>query len=237
MRNIIAICKREVKSYFSSPIAYIVIVVFLLLVGGFFSTGLFLNGQAEMRSSMALVPLVFTFFIPAITMGLISEERKSGTLEMLVTMPIRDYEIILGKFFAASILLTITILLTVIHPITLMMLGDVDLGQIFSLYLGLILMGISFVAVGLFGSSLARNQIVAFIISFAILFIIFLMDKYIIVFVPTFMANLIEYLGADYHFSNIARGVIDLRDLVYYFSMIFLSLYLANYMLESRKWR
>ncbi len=236
MNNIIALCKRELKSYFNSPIAYIVIVVFLLVIAGFFSSGLFLNGQAEMRSAIQIVPLIFTFFIPAMTMGLISEERKSGTLELLVTMPIKDYEIIIGKFLAATILLTITILLTVTHALTIIILGDIDLGQLFAQYFGLILMGASFIAVGLLGSSMAKNQIVAFIIGFVILFFLFLLDKYVILFVPSFLTNIVQYLAVDYHFANIARGVLDLRDLIYYFSMIFISLFLANRVLESRKW-
>lgn len=236
MNNIIVIAGRELKSYFNSPIAYLVIVVFLLVVGGFFANGLFLGGQAEMRFAIQIVPLIFTFFIPAIAMRLISEEQRSGTLELLTTMPIQDYEIIIGKFLAATALLVITILLTGIHAITISMLGDVDVGQLFSQYLGLILLGISYLAIGIFGSSLSKNQIVAFIVSFFILFALFLFDKYVIMFVPGAVANIVQYLSLDYHFSNVARGVIDLRDLVYYFSVIFLFLFLATRTLESRKW-
>ena len=213
-----------------------VILIFLLISGWFFTNGLFLINQADPQSLFGIIPLIFLFFVPAITMRLISEEKKSGTIEVLVTLPLRDEEIILGKFLASLILLSVAIFLTLVHVLTLAGLGDVDWGSVVGGYLGLILIGAAYLSIGIFTSSLTQNQIVAFITSFVIIFIFFMLDK-ILFFVPNFLASFLEYLSVDYHFSNIARGVIDTRDLIYYFSLIGFFLFLAVRTLESRKWR
>lgn len=235
MKKVYPIFKRELKAYFNSPIAYIVITVFLLISGWFFSSSLFLVNQATLRGAFGIIPLIFVFVVPAITMRLISEEKKSGTIELLVTMPVKDLEIILGKFLAALVLLTIAILLTLTYAITVSLLGDVDGGPVLGGYLGLILMGAAYLSIGIFVSSLTENQIVAFIISFLIIFALFILDQ-ILMFIPSGLVSFFEYLSIDYHFANISRGVIDTRDLIYYISVIFFSLLLAVRSLESRKW-
>jgi ABC-2 type transport system permease protein len=234
-RTILTIFRRELRSYFNSPVAYVVIVVFLAIVGWFFSSNLFLMNVASMRVVFELVPLVFLFFIPAITMRLLAEERKSGTLELLTTRPVRDVEIVLGKFLAAWALVAISLLPTLLYVAVLAALGPLDLGPVLSGYLGLLLMAAAYIGIGLLASSLTENQIVAFIVGFLIVLALFLLNK-VLIYVPEGLASTFEFLGIDYHFSNIARGVIDTRNLVYFLSLIGFSLMLATMSLERRKW-
>ena len=234
-QNILTIFRREIRSYFNSPVAYVVIIVFLAIIGWFFSTNLFLMNLASMRVAFELIPLVFLFFVPAITMRLLAEEQKSGTLELLTTKPIRDQEIVLGKFFAAWVLLAAALAPTLLYVLLVATLGPLDFGPVFSGYLGLLLMGAVYIGIGLFASSVTENQIVAFILSFLIVLAFFLMDK-VLMFVPEGFASTLEFLAMDYHFSNIARGVIDSRDVIYFGSLLFFSLYLTTVSLERRKW-
>ncbi len=233
--NILAIFRRELRSYFNSPVAYVVIVVFLAIIGWFFTSNLFLMNVASLRVVFELVPLVFLFFVPAITMRLLAEEKKSGTLELLTTKPVLDSEIILGKFLAAWVLLAAALAPTLLYVLTLLVLGSPDLGPVVTGYLGLLLMGGVYIGIGLFASSLTENQIVAFIISFLIVLALFLMDK-VLMYVPEGLASTVEFLGIDYHFGNIARGVIDSRNVIYFLSLLGFSLYCATVSLGRRKW-
>ena len=235
MNNIKAIFNKELRSFFDSPVAYIVIVVFLGLLGWFFTSSLFLANVASLRTVFEMTPFFLLFFGPAMTMRLISEEKKGGTLELLVTKPIMEHEIVVGKFLATWMLFFVTLLPTLVYFLTISFLGKVDMGPIIGGYVGLMLVGGVFLALGVLGSSLTENQIVAFIVSFLIVFVLFILDK-ILMYFPGGIATILEYLGVDYHFSNIARGVIDTRDLVYYFSMMALSLLIGSVMLEKRKW-
>jgi len=235
MHNILPIYRREIRSYFNSPVAYVVIVVFLAIVGWFFSSNIFLMNIASLRILFDIVPLVFLFFVPAITMRLLAEEKKTGTLELLTTRPVRDVEIVLGKFLAAWTLLAAALLPTLLYVATLLALGSPDLGPILTAYIGLMLMGGAYIAIGLFASGLTENQIVAFILSFLFVVALFLMDK-VLMYVPEAFATPMEFLSIDYHFSNIARGVIDTRDLIYFGSLLGFGLYLATVTLERRKW-
>lgn len=234
MYNIYHICRREFRSFFDSPIAYIVLMFFLLVSGYFFTSNLFLMNQASLRTLFGIIPLLFVFFIPAISMRLIAEEKKSGTIELLFTYPIKDSEIVLGKYFAALGLILVALLLTVIYAISIGMLGDMDGGQVVAGYIGLVLIGAAYLAIGVFASSITENQIIAFIVALAISFFFFILDK-ILFFVPAAIASILEYLAIEYHFQNIARGVIDSRNLIYYFSMIFIGLMLASHALSRRK--
>jgi ABC-2 type transport system permease protein len=237
MSNHIAIfCKKELKSFFDSPIAYIVITIFLLISGWFFFSDLFLVNQASLRNLFGIIPFIFMFFVPAVTMRLISEEKRSGTIEVLLTLPVKDYEIILGKFLAGLILIVVAVILTLVYTFTLSGLGDLDFGSVVSGYVGLIFLGATYLSIGLFTSSLTQNQIVAFITSFVIIFALYMLDKALI-FMPNFLVSFFEYLSVDYHFSNISRGVIDSRDVIYYLSLVFFFLFLAVRALENRKWR
>lgn len=234
-QNILPISRRELRSYFNSPVAYVVIVVFLAIIGWFFTSNLFLMNVASMRVVFELVPLVFLFFVPAITMRLLAEERKSGTLELLTTKPVTDAEIVIAKFLAAWVLLAAALVPTLLYLITMMALGSIELGPVIAGYIGLLLMGGAYIAIGIFASSLTENQIIAFITSFLIVLALFLMDK-ILMYVPEGMASTLEFLAVDYHFSNIARGVIDSRDIIYFASLLGFSLMLATVSLERRKW-
>ena len=233
--NVIPIFRRELRSYFNSPVAYVVIVVFLAILGWFFTSNLFLANIASLRVVFDLVPLMFLFFVPAVTMRLLAEERKSGTLELLTTKPVRDIEIVLGKFLAAWVLLAVTLFPTLLYLFTVMSLGSIDIGPVLAGYIGLLLMGGVYIAIGLLASSLTENQIVAFILSFLVVLALFLMDK-ILMYVPESFASTMEFLAIDYHFSNIARGVIDSRNLIYFGSVLGFSLLLTTVSLERRKW-
>lgn len=233
--KIYPIFKKELKSYFVSPVAYIVLTVFLLISGWFFSSSFFLINQATLRGGFSIIPIIFIFFAPAITMRLIAEEKKSGTIELLVTMPVRDSEIILGKFFAALALLSVAVLLTFPYAIIVSFLGDLDWGPVIGGYLGLILMGAAYLAIGLFASTLTENQVVAFIIGLFFVFTLFMLDK-VLIFVPQGLVSILEYLSIEYHFTNISRGVIDSRDIIYYLSLIIFTLFLAIRGLGNRRW-
>jgi ABC-2 type transport system permease protein len=236
LSNVGPIYRREIRSYFQSPVAYVVIVVFLAIVGWFFTSDLFLFNLASLRIGLFdRIPLVFLFFVPAITMRLLAEEKKSGTLELLATRPVRDVEIVLGKFFAAWTLLAAALAPTLIYLITLSALGSPDPGPVITGYLGLLLMGGVYIAIGIFASSITENQIVAFIVSLLIILALFMADK-VLVFVPPAVASTLEFISIDYHFENIARGVIDSRNLIYFGSVLGFALLLATTSLERRKW-
>lgn len=235
MNRVIPIFRRELFAYFYSPMAYIVIAVFLLLSGWFFTSDVFLSDDSSLRTVFDAIPFMFIFFAPAITMRLMSEERKSGTIELLVTMPLEDGEIILGKYFAAISLLVAALVFTLPYAITVLALGKPDIGMMVTGYIGLVLMGASYIAIGVFASTITKNQVVSFIIAFLIIFVLFLLDKFLMV-MPAYLVPVLQYLSIDYHYNNIGRGVIDTRDILYYLSLIVFMLSLAKLSLESRKW-
>jgi ABC-2 type transport system permease protein len=236
MNPALVISKREIRAYFNSPVAYIVVTVFTILTGYLFFTQLFLEKQADMRPFFGVMPLLFMFVIPAITMRLVAEEKGNGTLELLITMPVRDWEVIVGKFLAALVLLCSALALTLVFAITVKSLGPLDRGPAIGGYLGLVLMGGAYIAIGVMASSLTRNQIIAFIVAFAISFALFLFGK-LTQFVPESLQPIVSFLSIDGHFDNISRGVIDTRDVLYYLSVITVCLLVATTSLESRKWK
>lgn len=237
MRNILALFKKEFRAYFDSPIAYIFITAFLISSMWIFFRGFFLVGQTVMRGYFSLLPWLFLFFVPAITMRLWAEEKKIGTLEVLMTLPVKDYEVILGKYLAAYLFLSLTILLSITLPITLALLGGPDLGPIIGGYLGALLMGGAYLAIGLFSSSLTENQIIAFILGIFFCFCLFIIgENFVLMALPSKLASFFSYLGLGYHFQSIGRGIIDTRDFIYYLSVIGFFLFLNIRSLESRKW-
>lgn len=235
MKKVIPIFQREMSAYFFSPMAYIVISVFLLITGWIFTSEMFLANDSSLRSVFSFIPFIFLFFVPAITMRLLSEERKSGTIELLFTMPISDIEIVLGKYLAGLGLLVISLLFTIPYAATIIFLGSPDVGMMLTGYVGLVLMGASYIAIGTFASTISGNQVISFIIAFLIIFALWLIDKFLML-VPPAMVAYVQYLSIDYHFENISRGVIDTRDIVYYLSLVVFMLSLAKLSLESRKW-
>jgi len=235
LTNIKYIFLKEVRSFFNSPVAYIVIVVYLTILGWFFVSNLFINNMSTLRTVFEMTPFLLLFFAPAMTMRLISEEKKSGTLELLFTKPIEEYEIVVGKFFAAWALYFFTLLPTLCYYITVTLIGTLDAGTVIGGYIGLMLVGAVFLAVSVFGSALTENQVVAFIVSLFIVFGLFMLDK-ILFYLPISLANILEYISVDYHFSNIARGVIDTRDIIYYISAVGFALFMATSVLQRRRW-
>ena len=191
-----------------------------------------------MRGFFGLMPWIFLFFIPAVTMKLWAEEKKIGTIEILMTLPIRDYEVVIGKFLACLALLAVTILLTLVIPFSVMYLGNPDVGTLITGYIGLLLMGAAYIAIGFFASTLTENQIVAFIIGIVICLTLLLIGEDIVLFnTPNWLFPIFSYLGLGAHYSSILRGVLDSRDIIYYLSVIGFFLYLSTLAVESRKGR
>jgi ABC-2 type transport system permease protein len=194
----------------------------------------FLNNQASLRNYYGLLPFTFAFVIPAITMRLFSEEMSIGSYEILLTMPVTFSDIILGKFLAGTAFVAAMLLPTLSYPITISFVGQLDLGPVIGGYTGAVLLGASYTAIGLFASSLTRNQIVAFIIGLLICFFLTLIDK-MLLFFPGSIVKVIGYVGADYHFQNISKGIVDTRDILYFASLIFLGLYGTALVMAEKK--
>jgi len=238
MAHIFAIIKKELKNYFNSPLAYIFISIYLVVSSWLFFRSFFIQNQANMRSYFYLIPWLFLFLIPAITMRLWAEEKKSNTQELLFTWPIKDYEAILGKFLASFIFLAITLSLSLTLPITIANIGGLDWGIVIASYLGTLFLGAAFLAIGLYISSLTDNQIIAFILAVAISFVLFIIgENFVLYALPNFLINFASYLGLGNHFASINRGVLDSRDIIYYLSIIGFFLYLNTRQIESRKWK
>lgn len=219
MKRVWTLARKELSVAFDNVTAYVILTIFLLITGWFFSSTLFLQNVASLRTLFDLIPVLFLFFIPALTMGTFAEERRAGTIELLLTLPVRDWEVIAGKWLGAFLLLVIGIGLTLIYAITLAILGNPDTGALTGGYLGILFLGASSISIGVFASSLTRNQMVAFVLGFAFIFILTLVDK-IAVFFPTWLSGILQYLSLDFHYQNMLRGVIDTRDILYFLSVI-----------------
>lgn len=237
--------KREISSFLSSLIAYIVIVVFLLVTGLFMwvfpDYSLLDYGYASLDQLFVIGPWLFMFLIPAITMRFFSEEKRTGTIELLFTKPVTDLQIILGKFLAGFALVVFAVLPTVLYAITLWFLadpvGNIDTGGILGSYIGLLLLGAVFVSIGIFASAITDNQIVAFILGLFLCFFMYsAFDSLKLLNLPVKTQLILEQLGISSHFYAMGKGVIDTRDLVYFGSVISLFVMLTKTVLESRKW-
>ena len=233
VRSVTYIIKREFKSYFLSPIAYIVIALFLIITGWFFFSVFFIAGRADLRDFFAMLPIVLTFAIPAITMRCYAEELKSGSFEILLTLPVTQLEILLGKFTAALGFIVIMFMPTLSYPIFITLLGDLDWGPVVGGYIGAILLAASFCSIGVLASSLTKNQIVAFIIGTAICFFLTILDKMLFL-LPTGLTGFLQFICADYHFINISKGILDSRDLAYFLSVSFIALYATHILVKER---
>lgn len=233
MKQAVHIFKKEFRTYFVSPIAYIVISIFLLVTGWFFFTTFFLYNQANLRNFFSLLPIIFSFVVPAVTMRLFSEELNVGSYEILLTMPVTFLDVVVGKFLSAVAFIAVMIAPTLSYPIAVSFLGELDWGPVAGGYLGAVLLGASFSAIGLFASSLTRNQIIAFIIGMAICFSLVLVDK-MLFFLPQTLLGILSYLGADAHFQNISKGIIDSRDVLYFLSVCFVGLHGAHLVMQEK---
>ncbi len=238
--------KKELNSFFSSLIGYIVIIVFLLTNGLFlwFFPGEFNiidNSYASLDTLFVLSPWVFLFLVPAITMRLFADEKKTGTIEFLLTKPFTDIQIIIAKYLSGLLLVLFSLLPTLIYFLSVYLLanpvGNIDTGGILGSYFGLFFLAAIYVSIGVFASSMTENQIIAFLFAMIFSFFIYIGFESIST-IPFFgnISNLIINLGINEHYKSMSRGVIDFRDLIYFISVIFLFLFSTKTVLESRKW-
>ncbi|MDP6418466.1 MAG: ABC transporter permease [Candidatus Krumholzibacteria bacterium] len=240
MKNIGVIFKREMAAYFNSPIAYIFIIVFLVLNAGLYMTSFFLQGQADMRGIFSNLPLFLIFFIPALTMRLWAEDRRSGTFELLMTLPMKAAEVMGGKYLAALAFYLIALIGTLPIPIMLAMLGNPDGGAILAGYFGALLLGALYLAVGIFVSGLVRDQITAFILGMILCFALFFVGiGPVAATIDGWIGGLGSFLqrafGLMPHYESLQRGVITLGDLSYFLSLSAVFLAMNAYWLEGRK--
>lgn len=242
----LAIYRKEINSFFSSLIGYLVIAVFLLVLGLFLfvfpETSLLDFGYASLGPFFTLAPNVLTFIIPAICMRAFAEERQTGAIELLVTRPLRDIDIVLGKFFACLTLVIIALLPTVLYYLTIYQLGapvgNIDAGGTIGSYLGLVFLTMAFVAIGLFASSLTSNQIVSFLLALALSFWCYFGFELLST-LPIFYLKgeaFLQSLGMQDHFRSLGRGLIDSRDIIYFLSLTAFFLLLTVLSLERRRW-
>ena len=237
MKSVWIIAKRELQSFFDSLIAYIMLVLFLGFSGFFtwlYGADVFLVGQASLNSFFDIAFWTLFFFIPAITMRMLAEEKKTGTIELLLTKAVTDRDVILGKFLACFLLVTIAVLFTLPYYITLANIGNVDHGAIWCGYLGLRLMSAAYISIGLFTSSITNNQIVAFLLALFIGIFFHIIFNVLASSTSGFIGQLFHTLSLSVHFESLSRGVIDTKDIVYFLSIIAVGLLLAQTSLAKR---
>ena len=237
MKKIWIIALREFRSFFDSLTAYILIVVFLGL-SGFFTwvsgSDIFFIGQATMQPFFSVAYWTLFFFTPALTMRTLAEENKTGTIELLLTKAVTDWDVILGKFLACLMLIGIALLLTLPYYISIWAMGPIDHGAVWCGYLGLILMSMSFIGIGLFASSVTNNQIVAFLLSLFIGVFFLIIFNVLASNLTGFLGGLLSFLSLSTHFDSISRGVVDSRDVIFFLSISLLGLILAEASLSKR---
>ena len=237
MRNTTTIALRQFISYFNGPVAYIVSVIVLGFVGFMFWKDFFLAGRATVSQMFILFGWAMVFAAPAISMGLIADEKRSGTLEVLLTMPVRESEVVVGKFLGALGLFLVIVLLSFANPIAVSTLGNLDWGPVFAGYFGLCLQGAAMLAVGIAMSTLTKDTLVAFFLSLFLLAIVGLIIPAVMQFTATgWTASFLEFISMQSHLESMARGVVDSRDIVYFGSIIVIGLLVAFRALEARKW-
>ncbi len=242
MRNTLTLALREFRTYFDSPVAYIVLGVYLLAASALFffvlGGGVFVGGRASMRTFFGISPWLFMVVAPAIAMRLLAEERKTGTLELLMTLPVRTIEVVLGKFLGALGMILVGILFTLPIPLSLAAISTeslpLDWGPVVGGYLGILLLASTFLAAGMWASAMTRNQITSFILGLAVCFALVMVDS-LAFFLPTEIGAIVQYFSVSEHFDSISRGVIDSRDLVFYLSMTAIGLHLTVRALDAAR--
>jgi ABC-2 type transport system permease protein len=239
MKTIWIITSRELNSFFDSLIAFIIIILFLGF-SGFFTwisgSDIFMVGQASLRSFFSIAYWTLFFFIPALTMRVIAEEKNTGTIEMLLTKAVTDQQVILGKYLATLILIVIALLFTLPYVITVSGLGNMDTGGVICGYMALILMSAAYTSIGIFASSITNNQIVAFLSALFIGLFFHIIFEIIASGMSGFIGQLINSLSVTVHFESLARGVVDSKDLIYFGSIIFMGLFLSEVSLARRNY-
>lgn len=237
-RSITAIAQRELAFYFNSPIAYVAITVFLAVCGVYLFVvyDFFGGNQATLRPLVEQIPLFFILYAPAVTMRLLSEEKRAGTIELLVTWPITDGQIIMGKYLGALGFLFVTLVMSLVFPLIVGSVGTLDSGVTMGGYIGLFLIGAAYLAMGLATSTWTQNQIVAFVLAVLLCAFFYGVDS-MVASVSEGARDAFAFMSFKAHFANIARGVIDTRDVVFYLSVIAVSLVVATTSLSARKWK
>lgn len=242
MKTVRFIMRRELSGYFSTPIAYVVLVIFLLLANWFaFWTGaLYERGQADLAPLFSFIPWLYLFLIPAVSMRLWAEERRSGSIELLLTQPVTLWQAVLGKFLAAWIFIGVALALTFPAWVTVNVLGDPDNGAIFAAYLGCFFVAAGFLAVGSFTSSITKNQLIAFLLAAAVCVVLLMAGFPAVInlfqrWAPAWLVEGVASLSFLTHFENITKGVLDLRDVLYYALITLFFLLASTVVLESRK--
>lgn len=233
MKQIKTIAIKEFKDFFISPVAYIVISIFLIAVGWFFFSDFFVKKQANLRGFFSLLPMTFSLIIPAITMRLFSEEKNVGSYETLLTMPVSFTDIAMGKFIAATLFTASMLVPTFAYPVCIAFIGEIDPGPVIGGYIGAVLLAAAFCSIGIFASALTRNQIISFIIGLAICFTLTIIS-HLLFFLPENIVSVVQFISPDFHFKNIAKGVIDSRDIIYFVSVIFIFIF-STYIVMHEK--
>jgi len=237
MTNTLAIAERELRSYFVSWVAYAIAAAFLVITGFLFTAIVQQTREASLRPLLGNLSVLFLFITPALTMRLLAEEHRTGTIELLLTSPVRETELVVGKFLGSLGFLVAILIATLYYPFLLYVFGgNPDHGPILTGYLGVLLQGASFLAVGLLASSLTGNQAVAAVVAFAALLFLWLID-FLGNLMPGTAGEIVRYLSVNRHVTDFSRGVIDTKDVVFYLSLIVACLFLAVRSVESRRWR
>jgi ABC-2 type transport system permease protein len=239
MSNVLAIAHKEIRAYFSSPIAYIVLGLFALLFGSFFTAILDWFVKQGMQAAMGVLlnaTVVLLFVMPMVTMRTYAEEKRSGTMELLLTSPLTDLQIIMGKFFGALALYACMLLVTLLYIAVLFAFGNPEWKPIAAAYLGLLLFGGCFISVGMLISSFTKNQIVAGMLTFGIFLLLWIIDWFGSFAGPTF-EPILNYLSLTQHFDDFAKGVIDTKHVIYYVSFTTFGLFLTSKSVDSERWR
>lgn len=228
------IARRELASYSAAPVAYVTVTVFLGVVGYAFFGQVFSAGETSLRDFFALCPRLFLLLAPALTMRLLAEERRGKTLEVLLALPITEWEVVLGKHLAALVVLAVALLPTLAYPLALSQLGELDWGPVTAGYLGLLLLAAAYLALGLLASSWTSSQTLALVGALALSLPLYVVGE-LAELLPPSQRELPRFLDLGRHFDNLARGIVDSRDLVYYLTLTFGCLFLATRSLEQRE--
>ena len=243
----VALLKKEINSFFSSLMGYIVLIVFLLSLGLIMwifpgaENNIIESGYANMDSLFVIAPWVFLFLIPAVTMKMFAEEQKSGTIEVLLTQPLSELQIVIAKYFSAVLLVIIALIPTLVYYISIYLLanptGNIDTAGMIGSYIGLIFLCSGFSSIGVFSSALSNNQIVAFIFALILCFFFYSGFEFVASIIPNAsVSNTLSQLGISSHYASMSRGVIDTRDVIYFLSLTLIFIFLSRFILEKRKW-
>ncbi|MDX8410869.1 MAG: ABC transporter permease [Mariprofundaceae bacterium] len=235
MKQLLAIAGKDWRTSVDTPVVYVAAAAFMLVSGFVFGSGLFLGGQAELRTFLGWLPLLWMFFLPALAMRSLAEERRLGTFEVLATLPVSSGQVVAGKFVAVMWQVLLLLLLTLAYPLSLAMLSSIDIGQALAAFAGALLLGSSYAALCLFASSLTANAVVAYIVGFSLILGFVLLDKAVMLVSPL-VQTWLQALSPVQHYESMLRGVVTPEDVMFFLSFSMVFLLASNYQLERRRW-